>query len=134
MSALVVEMVLLRLPLSAASARRVLVADLVAGAAAGAVLAVGLLRVFYFEKGAGFYALSNAFAARMILFVIVAALSIAPTLEFLSWRKAIAAGQAPAVSDAKLRLVRRLIRFDLLGVVLILLSAALMAKGVGLRG
>lgn len=133
-SALVVEMVVLRLPLTAASARRILVADLVAGAAAGVVLVVGLLRVFYFEKGAAYYALSTPFAAKMTLFVIVAALSIAPTLEFLSWRKAIRAGQAPVASEAKVRLVRRLIHFELLGVVLILLAAALMARGVGLRG
>jgi putative membrane protein len=130
----VLELVLLRLPLTAQTARRILVADLVAGLAAGVVFAVGLLRVFYFEKGPAFYASSNAFAAKMTLFVIVAALSIAPTLEFLSWRKSIAAGQAPVVSDAKLKLVRRLIHFELLGVVLILLAAAMMAKGIGLRG
>jgi putative membrane protein len=132
-AALVVEMVLVRLPLTAQSARRILVADLVAGAAAGVVLVVGLLRVFYFEKGSAFYAHSNAFAAKMILFVIVAALSIAPTLEFLSWRKAIRAGETPVVSDAKLKLVRRLIHLELAGVVLIILAAALMARGVGLR-
>ena len=133
-AALALEMVLLRLPLTAQTARRILVADLVAGIAAGLVLAVGLLRVFFFEKGAAFYAHSNAFAAKMALFAVVAALSITPTLEFLSWRKAIRAGQPPAVSESKLRLVRRLIHFELAGVVLILLAAALMAKGVGLRG
>ena len=131
---LTVELVLLRLPLTAASARRILVADLISGVSAGMVLVVGLLRVFFFEKGSLYYAQSGTFIAKMALFGLVALLSIAPTLEFLSWRKAIKAGEAPAVSEAKLRLVRRLIHFELAGVVLILLAAALMARGVGFFG
>ena len=131
---LTVEMVLLRLPLTAASARRILVADLIAGGSAGMVLAVGLLRVFFFEKGSLYYAHSGAFIAKMTLFALVALLSITPTLEFLSWRKAIKSGEAPVVGEAKLRLVRRLIHFELAGVVLILLAAALMARGVGFLG
>jgi putative membrane protein len=133
-AALTVELVVIRLPLTAASARRILVADLIAGVAAGVVLAVGLLRVFFFEKGPAYYAASAPFIAKMVLFALVAALSIAPTLEFLSWRKSIAAGQVPVVAEPKLRLVRRLIHLELLGVVLILLAAALMARGVGFFG
>src|SRR5262245_43952904 len=105
-SALVLEMVLLRLPLTAATGRRILVADLVAGIAAGTVLLVGVLRVQYFEKGAAYYAHSGTFIAKMVLFGTVALLSIAPTLEFLSWRKALNAGEAPVVAEAKLKLVR----------------------------
>jgi putative membrane protein len=131
---LAVELVLLRLPLTAASARRILVSDMIVGISAGVVLAVGLLRVFHFEKGGLYYANSAPFIAKMTLFGIVALMSIAPTLEFLSWRKAIKAGEAPVVSEAKLRLVRRLIHFELAGVVLILLAAALMARGVGFLG
>src|SRR5688572_30092156 len=92
---LTVELVLIRLPLTAASARRILVADLIVGASAGFVLLVGLLRVFHFEKGSLYYANSAPFIAKMTLFALVAALSVAPTLEFLSWRKAIGAGQTP---------------------------------------
>ncbi len=133
-AALVLELVLLRLPLTAATGRRILVADLVAGVAAGVVLVVGLLRVFYFEKGAAYYAHSAPFIAKIALFAVVAALSIAPTFEFLSWREALKAGQPPVVSEPKLRLVRRLVHFELTGVVLILLAAALTARGVGLLG
>lgn len=128
------ELVLLRLPLTTATARRVLVADLVAGIAAGMVFVVGLLRVFYFEKGAAYYGHNAAFIAKMTLFAIVFLLSIAPTLEFLSWRKALKAGEAPAVSQEKIRRVRVLIHSELTGVVLIILCAALMARGVGTFG
>src|SRR3546814_4622040 len=50
MAALAVEFVLLKETLSAAIARKLLIADMVFGASAGAVLVIGLLRVFFFEK------------------------------------------------------------------------------------
>ena len=57
-----------------------------------------------------------------------------PTLEFLSWRSALRQGQAPVLSDARRRRLLRLMHFELAGVVLILLCAALMARGVGFLG
>jgi len=133
-AALTLELVLLRLPLTVATGRRVLAADLVTGIAAVLVLAAGLLRVFYFEKGADYYSHSAPFIAKMALFALVFALSITPTLEFLSWRKTLKAGQAPVVAEARIKLLRRLIHIELTGVVLILLAAALMAHGIGYFG
>jgi putative membrane protein len=51
-SAVAIEFVLIRSELTVASARRLQVTDLVLGVAAGALLVIGLLRVFFFEKGA----------------------------------------------------------------------------------
>jgi putative membrane protein len=133
-AALTLELVLLRLPLTVATARRVLAADLVTGIAAAVVLAAGLLRVFYFEKGPDYYAHSAPFIAKMVLFALVFACSITPTLEFLSWRKALKAGQAPVVAEARIRLLRRLIHIELTGVLLIILAATLMAHGIGYFG
>jgi putative membrane protein len=81
------------------------------------------LRVFYFEKGAAFYFQNGAFIAKMALFVAVALLSIYPTLKFLSWRKGIDVSSVPTI--------RRILHLELVGVVLILLCAALMARGIG---
>jgi len=39
------------------------------------------------------------------------------------------AGQAPTVSDRKLKTVRSILRYELMGIVIILAAAALMAKG-----
>src|SRR5208283_3798872 len=80
------EMVLLGGELSLQSARRIQIYDMVFGIAASVVLVVGLLRVFYFEKGAEYYFHSAPFIAKMTLFVAVGLLSIYPTLVFLSWR------------------------------------------------
>jgi putative membrane protein len=121
---IVVEFVLIREELNPMSARRLAFADMVVGLSAGVLLVVGLLRVFYFEKGAAFYFGNAAFIAKMALFVAVALLSIYPTVKFLSWRK-----KAP--DAASVPAIRRVLHLELIGVVLILLFAALMARGIG---
>lgn len=133
-AALVLEFVLIKDELSVRTARKLLVVDLVAGVSAGVVLIAGLLRVFFFEKGAAYYLHSAPFLAKVSLFVIIALLSIRPTVEFLSWRKSLREGQVPVVSEAKIRSIRLLIHAELAGIVLLLLNAALMAKGIGYLG
>jgi putative membrane protein len=127
--ALAVEFVLIKQEFNIATARRLAITDAVIGGSAGVLLVVGLLRVFYFEKGAAYYFHSHAFLTKFSLFVIVALLSIVPTVEFLSWRKALKAGQAPAVAAPKLKRLRMIIHIELAAVVIILLCAAIMAKG-----
>jgi len=133
-AALAVEFVLIRSELSVRTARKLQLADLVVGVSAGVVLAVGLLRVFYFEKGSSYYFHSAPFIAKLSLFAIVALLSIYPTVVFLSWGKSLKQGLAPAVPEGKIRTIRSVIHWELAGVVLIILCAALMAKGVGYFG
>jgi putative membrane protein len=113
------------------NARKLRVVDAVYGASAGLLLAVGLLRVFYFEKGAAFYFGNAFFIAKLALFILVGLLSIYPTLEIASWRKQLAAGRAPVVAATKLHAMRRVIHWELAGIVLILLCAALMARAIG---
>src|SRR5215813_7605788 len=96
-AAVAIEFTLIKQELTLASARRLQVADIVLGMAAGALLVIGLLRVFFFEKGADYYWHSHAFQAKFGLFIIIGLLSIVPTMEFLSWRDAIAAGRAPVM-------------------------------------
>jgi putative membrane protein len=133
-AALVVEFVLIRDPLTLATARRLRAADMIYGMSAGVVLLAGLLRVFYFEKGSDYYLGSVPFIAKMMLFVTVALLSIYPTVVFNSWRKPLGQGQVPVVSDQQRRRLRSLMHWQLAGVVLLILCAALMAKGIGYRG
>jgi putative membrane protein len=128
-SALAVEFVLIRQEFTLASARRLPIIDAVLGVSAGLLLIVGLVRVFYFEKGALYYFSSHAFLTKFAVFIIVALLSIVPTVEFLSWRKALKAGQVPVVDAKRMRLVRSLIHGELIGIVIILLCAAIMAHG-----
>jgi putative membrane protein len=130
-SALVIELVLLRTELTLSTARVLQKADLALGISAGLLLAVGLIRVVYFEKGAAYYFHNAAFIGKLSLFVVVALLSIYPTVVFLSWRKSLDDGTLPSAPPAQLRSLRRIVHWELAGVVLILLCAALMARGIG---
>ena len=127
-AALAAEMVLLKGEVTAQIARRLARIDAVYGASAGILLVVGLLRVFYFEKGAAYYFHSAPFIAKLALFVAVGLLSIYPTVTFRRWSKGL------AVPQANLAKVRRTLHLQLAGVVLILLCAAIMARGVGFFG
>jgi putative membrane protein len=128
-SAVAIEFVLIRSELTLASARRLQITDLVLGIAAGALLVVGLLRVFFFEKGAEYYFHSHAFLTKFSLFIVIGLLSIIPTMEFLSWGGTIKAGQVPVVEARKLRRVTMVIHSELAAIVIILLCAAIMARG-----
>jgi putative membrane protein len=126
-AALVVEMVLMRGELSPTAVRKLARWDMIYGISAGALLAIGLLRVFYFEKGAGYYFHNAPFLAKLGLFLGVGLLSIYPTLKLAAWKK-----QAP--DPASVAAVRRVLHIELAGIVVILLCAALMADGIGFLG
>ena len=131
-AAIAVELVLVKPPIDVERARKLQLADLATGLSAGAVLVVGMLRVLYFEKGAGYYFQNAAFLAKLSLFVLVALLSIYPTLRFMSWRPSVKRGEAPNVDAATLRTIRRFLHIEIAGIVLLILCAALMARGIGM--
>jgi putative membrane protein len=128
----VVQFALLNGELTLANARRLQRYDMLLGASAGGVFIIGLIRVFMFEKGFDYYSGSAFFWAKMALFLFTGLASVVPTIEFLSWRKATNQGQVPTPDPAKLRTVRMLVHAELAAVVLILLCAAMMARGVEL--
>jgi putative membrane protein len=128
-SAIAIEFILLGQELSHANAKRLVITDAILGAAAGLLLVVGLCRVFFFEKGPAYYFHSHAFLTKFSVFVAAALISIIPTVVFLKWRKALKAGQLPAVSADKLRFLKKAIHGELLCVAIILLCAAIMARG-----
>jgi len=133
-AALAVEFALLRGELTVARARQILSADRIYGISAGLVLLIGLARVFHFEKGAAYYFHSIPFIIKLSLFAIVGLLSIYPTVQFLKWRPALQRGLMPGMADVTRRRVRMLVHLELAAVVVILLCAALMARGVGYFG
>ena len=128
-AALAVEFTLIRQELTLASARRLQVADMVLGITAGFLLIAGLCRVFFFEKGSEYYFHSHAFLAKFSIFIVVGLLSVIPTAEFLSWNKPLRDGQVLEVSAKQLRLVTAIIHGELFAIALILLCAAIMARG-----
>jgi putative membrane protein len=129
-----VELVLLRAELTVASARTLLRMDSVYGLSAIVLLVVGFVRVFSTEKGAGYYFHSGPFLVKLALFIVVGLLSILPTVQFVGWRKALKDGRAPQLDDSKRRRLRMFIHIELTLLFVIMLCAALMARGIGFIG
>lgn len=130
-SALVYEWLLLRKPLTVERAQSLIKIDQLYGASALAILVVGSLRLFYFEKGANYYFYSGPFIVKLALFVAVGLLSIYPTKTFLSWRKDVYNNRLPAVTAQQQQLLHKIISIQLLGIAGILCGAAMSAKGIG---
>jgi putative membrane protein len=115
-----------------AEARRIALADRWYGLFAMLLLVVGFARAAHFEKGWSFYAHSPFFHLKLTLFVLVGLLSIYPTVRFIRWGPALKAGRAPELSDREHALISRLLRVQMALLVLIVISASLMAHAVGL--
>ncbi len=131
---LTVELILLRLDLTPTIARTILRLDAAYGIAAVVLVVVGLLRVFYTEKGAAYYFHSGTFIAKFTLFAIVGLLSIYPTMQFLRWRPALREQRAPQLEPAIRRKMRMFVHIELTLLLVILLLAAMMARGIGYFG
>jgi len=116
---------------SHAEARRIQRCDLWYGIFAVAVLIVGFLRVFHFEKGREFYLASPFFQAKLALFVLVGLLSIYPTIRFLKWSPQTRKGQAPSVSGLEYRRIMLCLRAELVLLLGVALCASLMSRAVG---
>ncbi|NJN80773.1 MAG: DUF2214 family protein [Anaerolineales bacterium] len=128
---LVYEFLAFRKNLTVDEARRILNVDSAYGISAGVLVVVGLLRVFFFEKGSAFYLNSTTYWIKMALFIIVGLLSVYPTIRFLKWRAALNEDKAPEIAEDEFKKIRFLIHLELVGILLILFVAPLMARGIG---
>jgi putative membrane protein len=129
---IIYEFVSFHKDMSLTEARRLQRMDTMYGISAAILLVVGLLRVFNFEKGASFYAQNWFFWTKMAGFALAGLLSIYPTVRFVSWNKSFAKNQAPEISDQEVSRIKLILRLEMLGIVIIILSAALMARGIGM--
>jgi putative membrane protein len=116
--------------LNAAMVERLAKVDMVYGLAAMTVLATGLARIFWGAKGAGWYWSNPLLHLKIGLFVLIALLSIAPTLQFIRWRRALRAdGRLP--DEAQVRRVRKLVMVQAHLIPLVPLAAVFLARGFG---
>lgn len=128
---LVYEFLAFRKNLTVQESRRILGVDAAYGISAGILIVVGLLRVFFFEKGSAFYLNNSMYWVKMGLFILVGLLSIYPTVRFLKWRTALNENNAPEIADDEYKRIRLLLHLELTCIVLILFIAPLMARGIG---
>lgn len=117
-------------PLDRAGLRHVFAADSWWGVAAALWLATGLWRLLAgTEKATGYYLHNHLFWTKMMLFILILLLEIAPMLGLIAWRRQLARGVEPDTSRA--RLYRRLSVAESIIIILMLVIAAGMARGYG---
>lgn len=80
--------------MNAAVVRRLARLDVIYLVAAMALLLTGLARLYWGTKGISWYVSQPLFHVKMTLFVLVAGLSIKPSLTFRRWVRGLAAGQS----------------------------------------
>jgi putative membrane protein len=129
--AITAELFMLRLPVNAAVAQRILRADLFyAGSVVGLILAGGS-RVLWGAKGWAFYEAEPFFWAKMGMFLVIGLISIAPTRAFMRWVKAAKADAAFTAPEAEVKSARRWVLIEVHLIAVLLLFASLMARGIG---
>ena len=112
--------------------RRVLTADAWWGIAALVWISTGLWRLFgSTEKSTEYYFANHVFWAKMALFVGIILMEIRPATTLGRWRRDVARGIPPETSSAG-RLAR-ISQAQAFMIVLIVLAATAMARGIGAR-
>jgi len=128
----VYEFIAYRKGMTVEEARRIQRADLMYGISAGVLLVVGFLRVYFFEKGPAFYSQNPFFSVKLTAFLIVGLLSIDPTIRYLRWNKIVKENKSPEISDSEFKRTRLLLTLEVIGLAVIMFSAAFMARGIGM--
>jgi putative membrane protein len=123
---LAAELVLVRPALDRADVERAARIDLWYGVIAGLIVVVGFTRAIFAAKGWSYYEHNVFFWAKMTTFVLVALLSVPPTMRYLRWRRS-----AAVPSAAEIGLVRRFLWAEVALFALLPVFAAAMARGYG---
>ena len=114
--------------------QRLALSDRGVGLSAVAVLATGLTRALAGIKPWVFYAHNPVFHAKVGIFLLIALISIKPTLTFLRWRRAAQADASFRPDPAEWRRMRVILMIELHLLAVLPLLAALMSRGIGWRG
>lgn len=116
--------------LRSADYKRAFRADNLWGISALVLLVTGLMRAFGgFEKGTEFYVQNPAFHAKMTFFVLILAMEVYPMVTLFRWRR-----DESLRSEATARRIAGMGHGQSLLLVLIVLAAAFMARGIGYSG
>jgi putative membrane protein len=128
---IVAEAFVLRLPVDGRVARLLLRIDLFYGVSAVLLVLAGVSRVIWGAKGWDYYNDQPFFWAKMATFGAIGLISIAPTRTFIRWVGQARDNPGFAVPETEAKRVRRLVVAETHLVALLVLFAALMARGIG---
>lgn len=105
--------------------------DRMYGGLAVAIIVIGVGRVVWGARGWEYYVGNHAFWGKMAAFLIVGLLSIKPTLRIIAWQRAAKGEAGYLVPDAEVSGMKTFLRAELAFLALILVFAAMMARGGG---
>jgi putative membrane protein len=114
--------------LSAAEVRTIQRLDIIYGGSATLILVTGIMRM-YLEKGTTYYLQSAPFHALLGVFVVVALLSIYPTVTLLRWRADAGAGRGQELAPGRFKALQIILRAELALMLIAPLFATWMAHG-----
>jgi len=126
-----IELVLLKGELTAAVIRQLGRMDLWYFGAAILVLVTGFSRLVFGAKGPDFYLGSWPVYVKIALFVVVAVMSVVPTLRFILWRRMLDHDAGWRVPPGEQRGMRRMVLIELHLAAAIPMVAVIMARGLG---
>jgi putative membrane protein len=66
-------------------------------------------------------------------FLLVALLSIDPTIRYIRWNRILRQNALPQISEAEYKRTRLLLGLEVIGLAVILLAAPMMARGIGMN-
>ena len=101
------------------------------GILAGVIVVVGFVRATVAAKGWTYYEVNVFFWAKIATFVVVALLSIPPTVAIIRWRNALKSNAAFAPPVDAIRRIRGYLWAEAVLFLLIPVFAAVMARGYG---
>jgi putative membrane protein len=127
---LVSEVVMVRQTMTGDDINRVAAIDLWYGIVALLILIVGFSRAIFAAKGWAYYSVNSFFWAKIAVFMLIALLSIWPTVRYLNWRRDFrSAGSVPHA--ASVSVVRRILWLEMILFAFLPAFAAAMARGYG---
>ncbi len=127
---LVSEIVATRQSMAGDDINRLVSIDLWYGILALLILIVGFSRAIFAAKGWAYYSGNSFFWAKIGVFVLIALLSIWPTVKYLNWRRDFR-GTGSIPDAASVSVVRRILWLELVLFAFLPAFAAAMARGYG---
>jgi putative membrane protein len=124
------EALLLRASVAPQSARWLFKLDAGVGVAAVAVLVSGLSRALWGAKGWAYYAHNPVFHAKLGLFLLIAAISIIPTVQFMRWARRYRELPGYTVPAEETKRARRWVMIELHLLPLLPLFGVMMSRGM----
>jgi putative membrane protein len=128
LASLLGEHLVLKQELTVAEASTVQRLDIIYGGSATLVLVTGIMRM-YLEKGTTYYLQNGAFHALLGVFIVVALISIYPTVVFLRWRADTGAGRGQQLAPGQFKTIQMILRVEMTLLLLAPFFATWMAHG-----